>query len=142
MHMLWAGEALARRVGADRRGQRCVGASAGGGMIDVAVAVERRWAAGDRRRGDHGHVGGRRGGAGFTGRGEPVRFVLTRVEEQPAVACNEEWRFGSVLLDAGALSDAQLREAAELLAHLNEASFGYRSGDPGRAVAGGAAAGV
>ena len=46
--------------------------------------------------------------------------------------CNEEWRFGSVLLDAGALSDAQLREAAELLAHLNEASFGYRSGDPGR----------
>jgi transposase InsO family protein len=37
-----------------------------------------------------------------------------------------------VLLDAGALSDAQLCEAAELLGHLNEAWFGYRSGDPGR----------
>ena len=47
-----------------------------------------------------------------------------------------------MLLDAGALSDAQLREAAELLAHLNEASFGYRSGDPGRPVAGRAAAAV
>ena len=41
-----------------------------------------------------------------------------------------------MLLDAGALSDAQLREAAELLAHLNEASFGYRSGDPGRPLPG------
>jgi hypothetical protein len=30
----------------------------------------------------------------------------------------------------GALSDAQLREAAVLLGHLNEAWFGYRSGDP------------
>ena len=69
---------------------------------------------------------------GFTARGEPVRLVLTRVEEEPAEPCNEEWRFGSVLLDAGALSTGQLREAAELLAHLNEASFGYRSGDPGR----------
>jgi transposase InsO family protein len=73
---------------------------------------------------------------GFTGRGEPIRFALTRVEEQPAVTCNEEWRFGSVLLDAGALSDGQLRDAAELLAHLNEASFGYRSGDRGRPAPG------
>jgi transposase InsO family protein len=70
---------------------------------------------------------------GFTQDGAPVRFVLTRVEEEPGEVRNEEeWRFGSMLLDAGALSDAQLREAAELLAHLNEASFGYRSGDPGR----------
>ena len=55
------------------------------------------------------------------------------------MTCNEEWRFGSVLLDAGALSDGQLREAAELLGHLNEASFGYRSGDPEPSLAGGTA---
>jgi hypothetical protein len=68
---------------------------------------------------------------GVTGRGEPVQFVLTRVEDSPsAVVDKGEWRFGQVLLDAGALCDGQLREAAELLAHLNEASFGYRSGDP------------
>jgi hypothetical protein len=73
---------------------------------------------------------------GFTAAGEPVRFVLTRVEIEPPAVCNEEWRFGSVLLDAGALSDAQMREAGELLAHLNEASFGYRSGDPERPSAG------
>ena len=74
---------------------------------------------------------------GFTGRGEPVRFVLTRVEGPPSAAPdNGEGRFGQVLLDAGALCDRQLREAAELLAHLNEASFGYRSGDPGRPAAG------
>ena len=67
----------------------------------------------------------------FTTGGERVRFVLTRVEEEPpAEVRDDEWRFGSVLLDAG--SDEQLREAAELLAHLNEASFGYRSGDPAR----------
>ena len=30
------------------------------------------------------------------------------------------------------MSDAQVREAATLLGHLNEAWFGYRSGDPGR----------
>ena len=69
--------------------------------------------------------------AGFDAKGEPVAFVLTPVAATPASTVNEEWRFGSVLLDAGALSDAQSREAAELLAHLNEASFGYRSGDPG-----------
>lgn len=69
---------------------------------------------------------------GFTAAGERVRFVLARVAEEPARACEQEWRFGSVLLDAGALSDAQLCEAAKLLGHLNEASFGYRSGDPGR----------
>ena len=67
---------------------------------------------------------------GYTALGEQVRFVLTRVEDEPAAVCHEEWRFGSVLLDAGALSDAQLREAAELLGHLNEVWFGYRSGDP------------
>jgi hypothetical protein len=54
--------------------------------------------------------------------------VLTRVEPEPIQTSKQEWRFGSVLLDAGALSDEQLRAAAELLAHLNEASFGYRSG--------------
>jgi len=68
---------------------------------------------------------------GFTAAGERVRFVLTRVGEEPAPA-NEEWQFGAVLLDASALSDAQLREAGELLGHLNEAWFGHRSGDPGR----------
>lgn len=73
---------------------------------------------------------------GFVATGEPVRFLLTRVDAEPARAGHEEWRFGSVLLDAGALSDAQLREASELLAHLNEASFGYRSGDPGRPAPG------
>lgn len=73
---------------------------------------------------------------GFTTAGAPVRFVLTQVDAEPATVRNEEWRFGPVLLDAGALSDAQLREAAELLAHLNEASFGYRSGDPDRPSAG------
>jgi transposase InsO family protein len=73
---------------------------------------------------------------GFTGRGEPVRFVLTRVEPEPVQTSNQEWRFGSMLLDAAALSDKQLREAAELLAHLNEPSFGYRSGDPGRRAPG------
>jgi hypothetical protein len=69
---------------------------------------------------------------GFTPDGKQVRFVLTRVNEEPAEACNDEWRFGSALADAGTLSAAQVRDAAELLAHLNEASFGYRSGDPGR----------
>jgi transposase InsO family protein len=73
---------------------------------------------------------------GVTAGGERVRLVLMRVAEEPVRTCNEEWQFGSVLLDAGALSDAQLREAAELLGHLNEASFGYRSGDPGRALPG------
>jgi hypothetical protein len=56
-----------------------------------------------------------------------------------AVANGEEWRFGSVLLDAGALSAAQLREPADLLWHLNEAWFEYRSGDPLHPVAGRAA---
>ena len=69
---------------------------------------------------------------GYTECGEPVRLVLSRVAEERAQLCNEEWRFGSVLLDAGALSDVQLREAATLLGHLNEAWFGYRAGDPGR----------
>jgi hypothetical protein len=69
---------------------------------------------------------------GYTEGGEPVRFVLTRVALDSASVCNEEWRFGPVMLEASALSDLQLREAAELLAHLNEAWFGYRSGDPGR----------
>ena len=72
---------------------------------------------------------------GYTAGGERVRFALTRVAEEPAGA-NEEWRFGAVLLDAGALSDAQLREAAGLLGDLNEAWFGYRSGDPERPTSG------
>ncbi len=98
------GRCAGRRVGADRRGQPCVRAVAGGGM------TVGRWPL---------SVGGRLmidgeaitvtavDGAevrGFTGRGEPVRFVLTRVEGEPSAAPgNEEWRFGPVLLDAGAL---------------------------------------
>ncbi|MGO9789985.1 MAG: hypothetical protein ACLP8S_10975 [Solirubrobacteraceae bacterium] len=73
---------------------------------------------------------------GFTVAGERVRFVLTRVAEEPPRACNVPWRFGSVLFEARALSDAQHREAAVLLGHLNETWFGYRSGDPGRALSG------
>jgi Mu transposase-like protein len=70
---------------------------------------------------------------GFTAGGERVGFVLTRVREEPGEERgNEQWRFGSALVDAGALSAVQLREAGELLAHLNEAWFGYRSGDRGR----------
>ena len=69
---------------------------------------------------------------GFAANGEPVAFVLTPVAAGSAPTCNDESRFGPVRLDAGALSEAQLREAAELLGHLNEASFGYRSGDQGR----------
>ena len=69
---------------------------------------------------------------GFMASGEQVRFALTRIVEASAEARGEEWRFGSALLDAGALSTAQVRDAAELLGDLNEASFGYRSGDPGR----------
>jgi hypothetical protein len=70
---------------------------------------------------------------GFTAAGQSLRFMLTPVaDEEPGPAGIEPWQFGSVLLDAGALSDAQLREAAELLGHLNEAWFGYRSGDPDR----------
>jgi hypothetical protein len=72
---------------------------------------------------------------GFTADGERVSFVLTR-EDRVEERCEEEWRFGSVLLECGALSDAQLREAAELLADLNEAWFGYRSGDPERPLPG------
>jgi hypothetical protein len=34
-----------------------------------------------------------------------------------------------LLLDAGALNAEQRREAGELLGHLNEVWFGYRSGD-------------
>jgi hypothetical protein len=71
---------------------------------------------------------------GYTAGGERLRFVLTRVGEKPARA-NEEWRFGAVLLDAGALSAVQLREAAVLLGNPNEAWFGYRSGAPQRASA-------
>jgi len=50
-----------------------------------------------------------------------VRFVLTRVVEASADACDEEWRFGSVLLDAGALSSALKRLANDL-----QATFVYR----------------
>ncbi len=72
---------------------------------------------------------------GYTAGGERARFTLTRVAEEPARA-NEEWRFGAVLLDAGALSAAQLREAAGLLGDLHAAWFGYRSGDPERPMSG------
>ncbi len=41
-----------------------------------------------------------------------------------------------MLVDAGALSAVQLRDGAVLLGHLNEAWFGYRSGDPSRPSAG------
>jgi transposase InsO family protein len=73
---------------------------------------------------------------GYTSSGKQLRFVLERVAEEEPRPCNEEYRFGSVLLEAGALSDVQLREAAELLGHLNEAWFGYRSGDSRRPLAG------
>jgi transposase InsO family protein len=74
---------------------------------------------------------------GFTAAGEQVRFVLTPVAcGEPAPAREEQWRFGPALVDAGALSGTQLREAAELLGHLNEAWFGYRSGDRLRALPG------
>ncbi len=69
---------------------------------------------------------------GFTVAGQRVRFVLTRVDDDQEVPANEESKFGSVLIESGALGHGQLREAAELLGHLNEAWFGYRSGDPGR----------
>ena len=58
---------------------------------------------------------------GYTAGRKRVRFALRRVAEEPARA-NEEWRFGAVLLDAGALSDAQLREAASLLGDLSPGS--------------------
>jgi hypothetical protein len=74
---------------------------------------------------------------GFNAAGEQVGFVLTRMPvAAPAVAAVEEWRFGQVLLDAGALCAVQLRDAGELLVHLNEAWFGYRSGDPEHRLAG------
>jgi hypothetical protein len=38
---------------------------------------------------------------GYAAGGERVRFLLTRVGGEPA-AVNEEWRFGAVLLEAGA----------------------------------------
>lgn len=70
---------------------------------------------------------------GVTKAGEQVRFVLTPVAEEAQTGeRNEEAQFASVLLDSGSLSEAQLREAAERLGHLNEAWFGYRSADPGR----------
>ena len=71
---------------------------------------------------------------GLTAAGKPARFVLTPVADEEPAAAIEEWRFGSALVDGGALSGSQLREAAELLGHLNEAWFGYRSGDPLRAL--------
>jgi len=73
---------------------------------------------------------------GFTTAGQPVRFVLRRVAAEAVAGEVEGWRFGSVLVEAGALSDEQVREAAGLLGDLNEAWFGYRSGDPGRALPG------
>lgn len=73
---------------------------------------------------------------GVTAGGEERRFVLTPVAAEPDLRCNEQRRFGSVLVKSGALSDAQLREAAALLGHLNEAWFGHRSGDPGRPAPG------
>jgi hypothetical protein len=68
---------------------------------------------------------------GVTADGEQILFELTRVAGEPVRASNEEWRFGSVLLDAGALSDAQRREAAELPGHLNEASLAIARVIPG-----------
>lgn len=74
---------------------------------------------------------------GVTDAGERVGFVLTPVApEEPDRQPGEESEPASVLLDSGSLSDAQSRQAAETLGHLNEAWSGYRSGDPGRPSAG------
>jgi hypothetical protein len=69
---------------------------------------------------------------GVTRDGKARRLLLTPVEPEDEPERVEEWRFGSALLEGGALGDDQLREAAELLGHLNEAWFGHRSCDPGR----------
>jgi hypothetical protein len=109
-----------------------VGAASGGGMIEPrwALAIGGRLIVDGETITVHCVEAGEV--RGYTAVGDPVRFVLTRMVEGPTRACCEEWQFGSGLLDAGALSDVQLREAADLLAHLNEAWFGDRSGDPGR----------
>jgi len=73
---------------------------------------------------------------GFTPAGQQVRFMLTPVSGSEPARASEEWRFGPTRVDGGALSGAQLRAAAELLGHLNEAWFGYRSGDSLRALPG------
>lgn len=79
---------------------------------------------------------------GFTPHGDQVRFVLTRVDEVPREACGEEWRFGSALLDAGALSAAQLRDAAELLAESERGVVWLPLRRSGTALSGGAARGL
>ena len=67
-----------------------------------------------------------------TNRGQPVAFMLTPAPVDADALADDGSGVGSALLDAGALSDRQMREAADLLAHLNEVSCGYRSGDQGR----------
>ncbi|MGA2009929.1 MAG: hypothetical protein ABSH51_05245 [Solirubrobacteraceae bacterium] len=78
---------------------------------------------------------------GYTASGERVRFLLTRVGGEPA-AVNEQWRFGAVLLKAGALSDAQLREAASLLGDFERGVVRLSLRGSGARVAGGAEGGV
>ena len=97
MNLLWAGDALvdlSAAIGEDTVVRA---------RLQVAAMSEARWPL---------SIGGRLlidgeamtvtsvDGAevrGFTWRGEPVRFVLTRVEERPAEVRNDERRFGSVL---------------------------------------------
>ena len=84
MHLLWAGEALADLSEPIGEESRRVGAAAGGGMI------EPRWPLGVGGRlvidGEMITVSSVDGAEvrGFTARGEQVRFVLTRVAEEPA----------------------------------------------------------
>ena len=55
MNLLWAGDALVDVSSADRRGQPRVARGCGWRDDRAALAVERRRAADDRRRDDHGH---------------------------------------------------------------------------------------
>jgi putative transposase len=132
MHLLWTGEAMVDLSVAFCEDSHVWARSPGGGVMGSTWPLD---VDGPRLIDGEAITVSAVDGAkvcGVTAGSERTRFVPTRAAQEPAHACNEEWRFGSVLLDAGALSDAQSCQAGELLGHLNEASFGYRSGDPGR----------
>jgi hypothetical protein len=71
-------------------------------------------------------------------RGASRRFRLVPADDGPGPgeALDEKPLDLAAWHDSGALTEAQMGEAAQLLAHLNEAWHGYRSGDPGRPSAG------